>query len=148
MVPASVPIRFAGETDTETLAEAQDRAAQREEMAGIVNESAKSEIPASPLPPPSPSTHTHTPTHPHTLPSAARAVEFESTGGGKKLGGKKLVKKTKEHLEAEKNLRGKRRTEDAQKRVDQAKKKAQSQKNHAGDAEGEEQTSWLSSTFF
>ena len=36
------------------------------------------------------------------LPSAARAVEFEPTGGGNKL-----VKKTKEHLEAEKNLRGK-----------------------------------------
>ena len=32
---------------------------------------------------------------------AARAVEFESSGGGKKL-----VKKTKEHLEADKNLKG------------------------------------------
>ena len=36
------------------------------------------------------------------LPRAARAVEFESTGGGNKL-----VKKTEEHLEAEKNLQGK-----------------------------------------
>ena len=35
-------------------------------------------------------------------PSAARAVEFESIGGGNKL-----VKKTRGHLEAEKNLRGK-----------------------------------------
>ena len=37
------------------------------------------------------------------LPRAARAIEFESSRGG----GNKLVKKTKEHLEAEKNLRGK-----------------------------------------
>ena len=37
------------------------------------------------------------------LPRGSRAVEFESSGGG----GNKLVKKTKEHLEAEKNLRGK-----------------------------------------
>ena len=36
------------------------------------------------------------------LPRAARAVEVESTAGGNKL-----VKKTKEHLEAEKNLQGK-----------------------------------------
>ena len=36
------------------------------------------------------------------LPSAAGAVEFESTGGSNKL-----VKKTKEHLEAENHLRGK-----------------------------------------
>ena len=77
--------------------------------------------------------------------SAARAVEFESTGGGNKL-----VKKTKEHLEAEKNLRGKDGDElkDGQKTVDQTKKKIQSQKNHARDAGGQEQTSCLSSTFF
>ena len=37
------------------------------------------------------------------IPKAARAVEFESAGGG---GGVKLVKKTKGHLEAEKNFRG------------------------------------------
>ena len=37
------------------------------------------------------------------LPRAARAPEFESSGGE----GNKLVKKTEEHLEAEKNLRGK-----------------------------------------
>ena len=36
------------------------------------------------------------------LPRAARVVEFESTGRGNKF-----VKKTKEHLQAEKNLRGK-----------------------------------------
>ena len=38
------------------------------------------------------------------LPRAARAIEFGSSGGG---GGAKMVKKTKEHLDAEKNLRGK-----------------------------------------
>ena len=37
------------------------------------------------------------------LPRAARAIEFESSRGG----GAKMVKKTKEHLDAEKNLRGK-----------------------------------------
>ena len=36
-------------------------------------------------------------------PKDARAVGFESAGGG---GGNKLVKKTKEHIEAEKTLRG------------------------------------------
>ena len=36
------------------------------------------------------------------LPNAAKAIEFETTGGGNRLS-----KKTKEHLEAEKNLRGK-----------------------------------------
>ena len=36
------------------------------------------------------------------IPKAARAVEFESLGGGNKL-----VKKTKKHLEVEKKLRGK-----------------------------------------
>ena len=36
------------------------------------------------------------------LPNAAKATEFESIGGGNKL-----VKKTEEHLETEKNLRGK-----------------------------------------
>ena len=37
------------------------------------------------------------------LPRAARAIEFESSRGG----GNKLVKKTKEHLEAERKVRGK-----------------------------------------
>ena len=37
------------------------------------------------------------------LPMAARAIEFEFSRGG----GAKMVKKTEEHLEAEKNLRGK-----------------------------------------
>ena len=37
------------------------------------------------------------------LPMAARAIEFESSRGG----GAKMVKNTEEHLEAEKNLRGK-----------------------------------------
>ena len=37
------------------------------------------------------------------LPRAARATEFESSSGG----GAKMVKKTKEHFDAEKNLRGK-----------------------------------------
>ena len=32
------------------------------------------------------------------LPNAAKAIEFESTGGGNRL-----IKKTKEHLEAEEN---------------------------------------------
>ena len=36
------------------------------------------------------------------LPNAAKAIECESTRGGNRL-----IKKTKEHLEAEKNLRGK-----------------------------------------
>ena len=36
------------------------------------------------------------------LPNAAKAIEFESTGGGNRW-----IKKTKEHLEAEKILRGK-----------------------------------------
>ena len=57
-----------------------------------------------------------------------------------------MIKKTKEHHEAEKFARNRwRRNLDGQKRVDQAKAKVQSQKNHARDAEGE-QTSWLSST--
>ena len=38
----------------------------------------------------------------NNLQGATRAVEFESTGGGSKL-----VRKTNEHLEAEKNLQGK-----------------------------------------
>ena len=37
------------------------------------------------------------------LPTAARAIEFESSRGE----GAKMVKKTKEHFDAEKNLRGK-----------------------------------------
>ena len=36
------------------------------------------------------------------LPMAARAVEFESTGGRNRL-----IKKTRDHLEAEKSLTGK-----------------------------------------
>ena len=41
---ASVPIRLAGETDTEALAEEQDSAAQREQTEETVNERAKAEI--------------------------------------------------------------------------------------------------------
>ena len=67
------------------------------------------------------------------LPRAARAVEFESIGGGNKL-----VKKTKVHLEAEKKLRGKGGDELKMAKNDQAKKKVHSQKDHARDAEGQE----------
>ena len=76
------------------------------------------------------------------LPRAVRAVEFESTGRGNKL-----VKKTKVHLEAEKNLRGKDGDELKIAKNDQAKKKVQSQKDHARDTDGQEQASCLSSTF-
>ena len=38
VLPASVPIRLSGETDTDQLAEEQDRAAQNEQMEGIVDE--------------------------------------------------------------------------------------------------------------
>ena len=56
------------------------------------------------------------------LPRAARAVEFESTGGRNKL-----VKKTKEQLEVEKFARENwRRTEDGHKGSDQTKKEIQS----------------------
>ena len=44
VLPASVPIRLAGETDTDPLAEEQDRAAQREQMEGLVNDRATAEI--------------------------------------------------------------------------------------------------------
>ena len=40
----SVPIRLAGETDTDQLAEEQDRAALREQMEGIVDDRARKEI--------------------------------------------------------------------------------------------------------
>ena len=38
VLPASVPIRSSGETDTDQLAEEQDRAAQGEQMEGVVDE--------------------------------------------------------------------------------------------------------------
>ena len=44
MLPASVPIRLSGETDTDQLAEEQDGAAQNEQMEGIVNEQVRAEI--------------------------------------------------------------------------------------------------------
>ena len=44
VLPASVPIRLSGETDTDQLAEEQDRAAQNEQMEGIVDERARAEI--------------------------------------------------------------------------------------------------------
>ena len=44
VLPASVPIRLPGETDTDQLAEEQDRAAQREQMEGIVDERVRAEI--------------------------------------------------------------------------------------------------------
>ena len=44
MLPASVPIRLSGETDTDQLAEEQDRAAQNEQMEGIVDERVRAEI--------------------------------------------------------------------------------------------------------
>ena len=48
VLPASVPIRLSGETDTDQLAEEQDRAAQNEQMEGIVDERVRAEI-TSPL---------------------------------------------------------------------------------------------------
>ena len=44
MLPASVPIKLSGETDTDQLAEEQDRAAQNEQMEGIVDETVRAEI--------------------------------------------------------------------------------------------------------
>ena len=44
MLPASVPIRLSGETDTDQLAEEQDRAAQNEQMEGIVDGRVREEI--------------------------------------------------------------------------------------------------------
>ena len=44
MLPASERIRLAGERDTDTLAEEHDRAAQRRQMEGTVNERARAEI--------------------------------------------------------------------------------------------------------
>ena len=43
-LPASVPIRLAAETDTDQSAEEQDRAAQREQMEGIVDDRAGAEM--------------------------------------------------------------------------------------------------------
>ena len=44
VLPASVPIRLSGETDTDQLAEEQDRAAQNEQMEDIVDERSRAEI--------------------------------------------------------------------------------------------------------
>ena len=44
MLLASVPIRFANETDTDQLAKEQDRAAQGEQVEGIVGDRARAEI--------------------------------------------------------------------------------------------------------
>ena len=65
---------------------------------------------------------------------AARAVDFESAG--RRSG---LVKKTTEHLEAERKLRGTMGEElkVTQKEIGQAKEKVQSQNNHSIMAEKE-----------
>ena len=44
VLPASVPFRLSGETDTDQLAEEQDLAAQNEQMEGIVDERVRAEI--------------------------------------------------------------------------------------------------------
>ena len=44
VLPASVPIRLSGETDTDQVAEEQDRAAHNEQMEGIVDERVRAEI--------------------------------------------------------------------------------------------------------
>ena len=44
VLPASVLIRLSGETDTHLLAEEQDRAAQNEQMEGVVDEKVRAEI--------------------------------------------------------------------------------------------------------
>ena len=44
VLPASVPIRLSGETDTDQLAEEQDRAAQNEQMESIVDERVRAEM--------------------------------------------------------------------------------------------------------
>ena len=44
VLPASVPISLSGETDTDQLAEEQNRAAQNEHMDGIVDERVRAEI--------------------------------------------------------------------------------------------------------
>ena len=69
------------------------------------------------------------------LSRAAKAIEFESSGGG----GAKLVNKTKEHLDAEKNLRGKDGDELKMAKRELTKQR-QGQKNHARSVEGPEQT--------
>ena len=78
------------------------------------------------------------------MPRLAKAVEFDSAGGGCKL-----VKKTKERLEAKKRLRGNDGEELKVAKRDFAKQKEEvkSQENHSRDAESEEQACWLSSTF-
>ena len=44
VLPASVPLKLARETDTGQMAEEQDRAAQKEHMEGIVDERARTEV--------------------------------------------------------------------------------------------------------
>ena len=44
VLPASVPIKLSGETDTDQLAEEQDRAVQNEQIEGIVDERVRAEI--------------------------------------------------------------------------------------------------------
>ena len=44
VLPASVSVRLSGETDTDQLAEEQDRAAQNEQLEGIVDERVRAEI--------------------------------------------------------------------------------------------------------
>ena len=44
VLPTSVPNRISGETDTDQLAEEQDRAAQNDQMEGIVDERVRAEI--------------------------------------------------------------------------------------------------------
>ena len=44
MLPASVPTRLSGETDTDQLTEEQDRAAHNEQMEGIVDERVRAEM--------------------------------------------------------------------------------------------------------
>ena len=44
VLPGSVPTRLSGETDTDQLAEEQDRAAQSEQMEGIVDVWVRAEI--------------------------------------------------------------------------------------------------------
>ena len=43
VLPASVPVRLAGETDTDQLVDEEDRAARREQMEGLVGDRAKRE---------------------------------------------------------------------------------------------------------
>ena len=66
------------------------------------------------------------------LPKAAKAVEFESRGGRNKM-----VRKTQEHLEAEKNLKGK---EGEELKISEQRRKY---KNLAGGTEGQKQAKCL-----